>query len=204
MKRVIILAAALLLGCKDDDDGINEPAVAQVDQQNVLDGTLSAQGIGRFVLEPGGQAPDHQSAQTFTVGMSGQLIRVRVPLINLNAATSGATMSIVQLSSVGMPDDSRALGEVTVAASALPTTEANRNNPDTWVSFNFTSANINVTAGQQLAFILRSTSATEINYVAETTSGYALGTGFRRNRATTTTWTQHAYDYGFQTYVRPN
>jgi hypothetical protein len=203
MKRALMLATMFLLACSDDNSDINEPQVAQLDQQNLLDGTVSDQSIGRFVEEVGDQAPDHQSAQTFTVGMAGRLTRVRVPLINLDTATAGATMDIVATTSVGVPDESRKLGEASIPTSAMARTSASRTSPDSWASFDFTNANINVTAGQRLAFILRSTSTKPINYATETTSGYAQGSGFRRNRVATANWMQGTYDYLFQTYVLP-
>ena len=59
---------------------------------------------------------------------------------------------------------------------------------------------ITVTAGQELAFILRTASPIGYLYNPESTSGYPSGLGYRRNRAVTTGWTVNN-DFGFQTFV---
>jgi hypothetical protein len=184
-------------------DILPEPAIG-LDQQNLLDGSLGGQGIGRFndtdgTGDPEGTSFDFQDAQTFTVGVTGRLSEIRVPLVDNNDATAGVTMQIVPVVD-GVPDEGQSLGEITIPLSAIPTDPATRGNPDQWPTFDFTSLNIMVTRGQVLAFIVRSLSTRAILFNPESTLGYAGGTGFRRNRALGATWTSIA-DFGFQTYV---
>lgn len=200
MKRTLLLAA-LLIAC---NDSTQEPRVAELDQQNLLDGALGGQAIGRFLQTPGDQSPDHQSSQTFTVGIAGRLARVRVPLINNSAATAGATMDIVATTSGGVPDESQKLAEVTIPITAISTNLSDRANPEAWAVFDFTNAGINVTVGQQLALILRSTSTSGILYNPESTLLYDQGRGRRRNLGATTVWSDVGFDYGFQTFVLRN
>lgn len=206
MKRVLIIANALLLGCGD----VSGP-LAQLDEENAFNGAITTDQIGRFVQRQGEQPGDHQSAQTFTVRISGRLTRVRVPLTLTHAVphpTAGATMDIVAVNADRTPDESRKLGEASVPAAAfLPThfiEPDNLFNPNVWVVFDFTNANIDVTASQQLAFIIRSTSTSPITNPVEHGSGYERGSAFRRNRAVTAAWTEQSYDYLFQTFVIHN
>lgn len=180
----------------------------QLDQQNLLDGSIGGQGIGRFSdidgsPDPEGTSFDFQDAQTFTVGISGRLAKIRVPLINLSGATLGVTMEIVRVVG-GVPDESQSLGEVTIPASAIPTDFDTRLTPDAWPNFDLTGLQIDVTAGQVLAYIVRSLSTSAYLYNPESSSGYANGVGYRRNRALTATWSTVGQDFGFQTFVFPD
>jgi hypothetical protein len=176
-----------------------------LDQQNLLDGAIGGQGIGRFsdldgTPDPDGTSFDLQDAQTFTVGVSGRLSSIKVPLVNLSGATVGVTMQIVGVSD-GVPDESQSLGEVTIPASAISTDFASTGNPAQWATFDLTGLEINVEQGQVLAFIVRSLSTSAYIYNPESTLGYPNGTGYRRNRALTTAWSTGGQDFGFQTFV---
>jgi len=185
-------------------DILPEPAIG-LDQQNLLDGSLGGQGIGRFsditgAPDPDGTSFDFQDAQTFTVGVSGRLSEIKVPLVNnAGGEGGGVTMQIVGVVD-GVPSEAQSLGEVTIPVSAIPTDPATRGDPAQWPTFNLTDLNIQVVRGQVLAFILRSSSTSPILYNPEFTLNYASGTGFRRNRALTATWTT-VDDFGFQTFV---
>jgi hypothetical protein len=179
-----------------------------LDQQNLLDGSLGGQGIGRFndadgAPDPDGTSFDFQDAQTFTPGVSGPLTQIKVPLINNAGATVGVTMQIVAVVD-GVPDETRSLGEVTIPASAISTNFDDISNPAAWASFDLRGLEINVTRGQALAFIVRSLNTGPILYNPEFTSGYANGSGYRRNRALGAGWSNTESDFGFQTFVIPN
>jgi hypothetical protein len=184
------------------------PATPVLDQQNLLDGQLGGQGIGRFsdidgTPDPDGTSFDFQDAQMFTVGTSGQLAQIRVPLINLSQATVDVTLDVVATTN-GVPDETHSFGSVAIPAASISTNINDTGNPAAWASADVTSLKIVVTAGQQLAFIVRSLSTSAYLYNPEFTSGYANGTGYRRNRALTAGWTTTDQDFGFQTFVIPN
>ena len=178
-----------------------------LDQQNLLDGSLGGQGIGRFSdingdPDPDGTSFDFQDAQTFTPAVTGQLRRIKVPLVNNQGATVGVTMQVVAVNTDGVPDETHVLGEVTIPASAIPTDFTGTiGNPATWATFDFSSASIGTTSGQALGFIVKSLSPVSYLYNPESTNGYANGTGFRRNRALTAAWGTFEQDFGFQTFV---
>jgi len=203
MKTVYALSAALLIACSKDSSGPQQqPPV--LDQQNLFEGTIAAQSVGMFNDSTGAaDGSDQQSAQTFTVAISGHLAEIKVPLINTQNATIGVTMDLLR-TAAGVPDDGRKLGEVSVPISALPTSTANRTNPDSWVAFDFTNQDIEVTAGEQLAFVVRTRSTIPILFNAEQNFGYVQGRAYRRNRTATTVWSQRTYSHAFQTYVRRN
>jgi len=70
-----------------------------LDQQNLLDGSLGGQGIGRFSdingdPDPDGTSFDFQDAQTFTPAVTGQLRRIKVPLVSVDAMTASAPSKV--------------------------------------------------------------------------------------------------------------
>lgn len=187
-------------------DSYGVTPASTLDQQNLLDGEIGGQGIGRFNdtngdPDPEGTSFDYQDAQSFTVGVTGQLTHIKVPLVNLQGGTLGVTMQLVLVAD-GVPDETQSLGEVTIPASAIPTSFATIGNPAAWPEFDFSSLEINVDQGQVLAFIVRTANATPYLFNPEFSSGYANGSGFRRNRALGATWTAFM-DFGFQTFVNP-
>jgi len=181
---------------------------AAVDQQNLLDGSLGGQGIGRFndnngAPDPDGTSFDFQDAQTFTVGRSGRLSQIKLPLVNTASATLGVTVQIVAVLD-GEPDETHSLGEVTIPVSAVSTDLGSRANPAEWASFDLSTLAIDVVEGQQLAFIVRSLNPGPYLYNPEFSSGYVGGTGYRRNAALGAAWSGSDGDFGFQTFVMPN
>lgn len=183
------------------------PTVSFLDQQNLLDGAIGGQGIGRFSdadgsPDPDGTTFDYQDAQTFTAGVSGQLTQIKVPIFNLEGGTGSVTMQIVAVSD-GVPDEGHSLGEAVIPVSAL-STSFGFGNPESWATFDLSDLGITVVRGQQLAFIVRSTSTVGLIYNPEATLGYDNGVGYRRNRALGATWGTFGQDFGFQTFVVPN
>jgi hypothetical protein len=177
-----------------------------LDQQNLLDGSLGGQGIGRFndlngAPDPAGTSFDYQDAQTFTAGTSGRLAVIKVPLINTGLSTTGVTMEILAVTG-GAPDNATSLGQVTIPASAISSNFADISNPAAWATFNLTGLGINVTSGQAYSYVVRTTSTIAYLYNTESTLGYANGSGFRRNFALGAT-RNAASDFGFQTFVAP-
>jgi hypothetical protein len=180
-----------------------------LDQQNLLEGSIGGQGIGRFndndgTPDPNGTSFDFQDAQTFTVGISGRLAQIKVPLVNLSNATIGVTMQIVAVNADGVPDETHSLGEVTIPAADISTNFDDVFNPALWATFDVTSLEIDVTSGEALAFIVRSVSPQSYLYNPEFSEGYSNGRGYRRNRALTADWSNNETDFGFQTFVIPN
>jgi hypothetical protein len=177
--------------------------------QNLLNGEIAGQGIGRFSEsngepDPGGTSFDFQNAQTVAMGAAGELARIRIPIRNPLGGSDSVTLDIRPL--VGFepdPDDSHNRGSVRVPGISAGVTNANT---ATWVTFDLTPLHINVTVGEMIAFSVRTTE--DVGYVLnpEISNGYPGGGGYRRNRAQTTAWngaTFGGFDYGFQVYVRP-
>lgn len=192
---------------RSDRYSVSPVEVLPPDQQNLLDGEIGGQGIGRFndtdgSPDPEGTSFDYQDAQTFIVSQSGRLSRIKVPLVNNQGATAGVTLQIVAVVD-GVPDEGHSLGEVTIPASAIPTDFATIGVPAAWPTFDLTSLGISVTRGESLAFIVRSVSPVAYLFNPEFSSGYDNGSGFRRNRAISATWSALG-DFGFQTFVVPN
>jgi hypothetical protein len=183
------------------------PTVNFLDQQNLLDGSIGGQGIGRFndadgSPDPDGTSFDYQDAQTFIAGVSGQLTEIKVPIFNLEGGTGTVTMQIVAVSD-GLPDEGHSIGEVSIPVAAL-STSFGFGNPESWATFDLSDLGITVVRGEQLAFIVRSTSTVGLIFNPETTLGYDNGIGYRRNRALGATWETFGQDFGFQTFVVPN
>ncbi|MBL4572068.1 MAG: AMIN domain-containing protein, partial [Gammaproteobacteria bacterium] len=193
-----------------EDAGVSSTDSAQaipvIDQENLLDGTLGGQGIGRFsdqngVADPSANRYDFQDAQSFTVAIDGQLAEIHVPLRNLNGATEDIEMEIVGLFADGLPNDLDSFGVVSVTAAEA--VDVDLDDPETWVKFDFRGFSIDVEAGQQLAYQLRTIGTVYINYTPESTNGYQAGSGYRRNLALESTWNAMAADFGFRTLVIP-
>jgi hypothetical protein len=178
-----------------------------LDQENLLDGSLGGQGIGRFsdisgAPDPSGTSFDFQDAQTFTVGIAGRLAEIHVPVFN----TSGGVLPVLlEIRNViaGVPDfdDGTIVGAVSVPAADIPTSFT-PSDPTTWVVFDVTGLGIDVDVGDQLAFVVRTPDSDGYIVNPESTSGYSGGAGFRRNRAVTTSWAGGSFDFGFRTFVR--
>lgn len=162
-------------------------AAPVIDQQNTVP-------LGSF-------AAGEEQAQTFTVGLTGQLtsidIFLRGEIIAPGPVFSGDPLTVRLLPTVGgAPDNdvSNALGTVVVAGSSLPTVHAFHN-------IDFSSFNINVTAGDELAWQIIGNYSAPIATGDTYTGGsrYCRGTEFA---CTTPNWLQlSGQDFGFRTYV---
>jgi hypothetical protein len=182
-----------------------------LDQENLLDGTIGGQGIGRFSditgdPDPDGTSYDLQDAQTFVAGVSGTLVSIKVPIYNLNGATLPVTLELREVvSGKPDPDDGRVIGSVDVDASLIPSTsitDPSTTDPSTWPSFDVSRFDFSVVAGTMYCFSVRSISGIAFLYQPEiSSSGYDAGAGFRRNRALGADWGGGTVDFGFQTFV---
>ena len=202
MNKANIFAAALLIGCCD----VNEPPVLQLDQENLFTGGITSTLVGTFAQPGGGVSGDHQVAQTFTVEGSGRLARVRTPLRSAQgwpAPPAGATMTIVAVDEHGLPDDGHTLVEASISTTALLPPFDNLLDFEKWQIADFTSSNIQVMRGQQLAFVIRSTNAFPIDVPVEHNSGYVRGAAFLRDKTLSNEWALETYDHLFQVFIIP-
>lgn len=161
-------------------------AVPVLDQQNTVP-------LGAF-------AGLDEQAQTFTVGLSGQLTSIDIFLraagIAAGPVFSTAPLTVRLLPTVvgGAPNDdiSTALATVTVAGSTLPTIHAFHN-------IDFSTFNINVMAGDVLAWQIVGNYSAPISFGADAYSG---GGRYARNAGP---WIPLVgQDFGFRTYVDTN
>ena len=124
MMRKTAIVMALLLGF-GPSAGHSSPLVDQ--QQTELNAT------GGF------QTGEHDIAQTFTVGITGQL-----DSISIIAASGGPPMALnLLLTSGGLPTS------LILASATIAGTKAG---PPLWTTFDFSSSNVIVTFGEVLAF----------------------------------------------------
>ena len=181
---------------------------AELDQQSLSSGNLVGEGIGRFGTggpDPSGASSDFQDAQTFTVGRSGRLTRIRVPVHNGRGGTLGVALDLRRAAPGPEADDRQVLGTVYVPASLLD--DVDDANPESWATFDLRPLAIDVTAGQTLAFSLRT--AETAGYIVSPDLGapYDRGGAYRRNRATATAWEPETdrggrqVDFLFETFV---
>jgi hypothetical protein len=202
--RVAVLVAGTLFvaGCGESSTGPHAPVL---DQQNLLDGTLGGQGIGRFSdfdgsPDPTGTSYDLQDAQTFTAGISGRLTSIRVAVRNLSGASLAVILEIRNVvAGAPDPDDAQVIGSASVEGAGIVSSVTT--DPSTWPSFDVQSLGVDVVAGNVYSFSVRSLSTLPYLYNPELTSGYDQGAGYRRNRALGTGWSSGGADFGFQTFV---
>lgn len=177
-----------------------------LDQQNLLDGQLFGQGIGRFDDISGkgdlsGTKFDHQDAQTFVAGKTGTLEKIKLPIKDyIGKTTQGVILKLLKQNASSVPDENQSLGTVSLPASSFKSLDVY--NATTWPEFNVAGLAIKVSSGDKLAFSVRTTDTSGYIYNPESTEGYGPGMGFRRNAAVTSVWTATSRDFGFQIYVR--
>ncbi|MEQ1929822.1 MAG: hypothetical protein ABL957_04710 [Parvularculaceae bacterium] len=133
------------------------------------------QSNDRFAVSPAipthaiGGASRQELAQTFTVGLSGPLVKLRLPL----ACESGElTIDIVALSA-GLPTGA-SRGRTTVAATSVRRVHPT---PPSFIDIAL-AAPIAVTAGERLAFVLRNATGECAVSRAEAGETYAAGDGY--------------------------
>lgn len=195
----------LLLGTACGGSSTSPPREV-LDQENLLEGALGGQAIGRFDQgsgdpDPSGADFDYQDGQTFTAGVSGTLTRVKLPLRNLFAATDPVVLEIREVAQLGVPDTSDAglLGTASLAASEFDSVVTG--DPSTWPSFDISSQGIHVVEGHVYALTVQTISPESFIYNTENTMMYGGGEGYRRNRALGKAWPSVSYEFGFQTFV---
>lgn len=199
---VLLSGTALVMGC---GDSTGTPDEGVLDQQNLLDGTLAGQSIGRFsdqdgAPDPDGTAYDFQDAQTFVAGVSGRLTRIRVAVRNVSGATLPVILEMREVvGGAPDPDDSQVIGSASVAASVIASSV--NEDPATWPSFDLSSLGLDVVAGGTYSFSVRSLSTVGFLFNPEFSMSYEPGAGYRRNRASGPDWVTAGQDFGFQTFV---
>ena len=183
------------------------PSNVVLDQQN-LAANIVGEGIGRFSAggpDPSGENFDFQDAQTFTVGRTGRLARIRVPLRNGRGGTLGVALDLRRAAPTPEADDRQVIGAVYVPASALEGVDDG--NPESWVTFDVSPLAVDVTVGQTLAFSLRTADTAGYFMSPNFSDSYLRGSPYRRNRGIETEWTRQGdrngsdVDYLFQTFV---
>jgi hypothetical protein len=141
-------------------------------------------------------------AQTFTVGLTGQLTSVEFLLSSIGTPPGDLILDI-RGTTGGVPNenDASVLGSSVLTATVL-------GSPAAFVSFDLTASNIQVTTGQVLAIVLRSRDSTlGDDYRANGDEGgtYAGGAGYLRSQGTGVwdAWETGVgpIDFGFKTYT---
>jgi hypothetical protein len=130
MKRTATIKAGMILGAM----------VATTAQANpVLDQELASGLVGTRVTN--GQS----RAQVFTVGVSGLLDSVVLPLSRWDASTGTVSGSIWSVTSAGLPDEQIV---ATVIGGPIQSAELE------WIPFDFSVFALQASAGQQLAIVI--------------------------------------------------
>ncbi len=144
-------------------------------------------------------------AQTFTVGLTGKLVRIDVDIIRqLNAPAftpQDLKFDIRQtLGGVPIESDVTTLASLVVPYASIPTTRG-------FFSLDISSFDVSVTAGDILAVALReSGNNTDYGLYGRTDDSYVAGAHYFRNPGFgITSWksTGSGYDVGFKTFVAP-
>jgi hypothetical protein len=129
--------------------------------------------------------------QTFTVGLYGLLDRVRVFLTNSSASPGPIMVTILKVTSTGLPNIGSQVASATISAEAIP-----KPGYRGWATA--TIAPFVVTPGTTYVVLLSTTvSGPQWVLVSDVYSG---GTGVIKNG---TAWTTASYDFAFQSYVLP-
>jgi len=145
---------------------------------------------------------DH--AQTFTVGITGQLTNIEILVWEWTSQITDLFVDIrPTINGVPILDDSAILGEVAIPASEIS------GFPHTFITVDYSSQNIQVAAGDELAIVLRmdpSGQGGDYSWRGETGDLYASGVAY--TRTDTTDWFAPmsgglTVDYGFKTFVNP-
>lgn len=155
-----------------------------------------------------GTGIDNDIAQTFTAGLTGQIVRIDVWIKSEGLPTADLVLDVRDTTG-GVPNESDILlrGSASLTASQIGLVPS-----FTFVSFDLTSANLQVTAGETLAIVLQSlaTSGNNYRWGGYSPGGYGGGTAFRRD-GSTNGWVDFTYpfnsiplaDMGFQVFFVP-
>lgn len=146
-----------------------------------------------------------ESAQTFTVGISGVLSRVNVLLANEKPNLQFGNLYFdIRPTVNGFPveEDMAAFAFGSMSISLLPPRPL-----PLLFSFDVSSFGVHVTSGDVLAIVLRSDSGTDVGWYGVLGDAYPLGDLYGRgpvgSRDLTGGWSRSHADLGFQTFVEP-
>lgn len=178
--------------------GISCPASAAVLDQSYVP-TNGPFGVPPRLADVGDSVTDVEVAQSFTVGVSGRLTEADVYLTQEH--NGNLLLEIRRTLPNGLP--SEAPGDLLAAAITSPSVQ-----PASYVfapSF-FNNQGPLVTAGEQLALVLRVPGVGSYGWGGEATNPYAGGSAAFRTSSSLNQWVQAAnpgLDLGFRTYVEP-
>ncbi len=127
--------------------------------------------------------------QTFTVGLYGYLDRVSVYLTNSSTNPAPITVSILKVTSNGLPDSGTQVASGMIPVDAIP-----KPGYRSWASAGISP--LIVTPGSKYAILL-STGGAGVQWVL-VSNVYPGGTQVIKNG---TSWTTTSYDFAFQTFV---
>ena len=178
---------------------------------------LHAQTLDQTVSSPGGFLHNVNAAadwaQTFTVGLAGQLTRVDLEVVKeATTTTLPLRVEVRRTTPAGFPgaDDVDVLATGSIAASLLPTYQESGPPNPFWAPVDLTGANLRVSPGDVLALVLRSSEPNEPfqrGYMwwsyPQGRDEYPGGDAFRRFQGGTfeRMTGNVATDSGFRTYV---
>jgi hypothetical protein len=148
-------------------------------------------------------ATETESAQTFTVGLTGQLTKVEVK-VSRYASFTGPLGVFVVPTIGGVPDDTTVLGYSVFAGDTIST--AWNNNDSNWLAVDLTSFGISVSSGDVLAIVLATDNPSlfiEGLYAWHGDSGnpYSGGNLFWTTNASPDWTAVSDADLGFRTFV---
>lgn len=187
------------------------PGSVLLDQENRLDGDAVPYFIGRvsnpdLTPDPSGMSDDQQVGQTFTVGRTGRLQAIRVPVRESESGTPTEAVTLELRRADGTApgaDDRDILASVSVSARPGFLVGVRNEEPATWVSFDVSGARVDVRAGDELAFSVKTNGTVPYLPSFSTDDAYTGGRLATRNRASGSEWSvSEGSDLGFQTFVR--
>jgi hypothetical protein len=135
-------------------------------------------------------------AQTFTVGISGQIVQVDICVSRHPGNVMPLEMDLrLVVNGIPVESDSNTLASVVLNANEVPVTEG-------FVSVEVSSFSVIVEPGDELAIVLRSRAVHDYTWYGRFGNPYPRGRGHYRNHAPGDHWTlMNADDQGFRTYV---
>lgn len=187
MKKLIGIVLYLMI--------LNAVAAPVLDQSFV---PVSENGIASF----GGTFSEFTPAQTITVGITGQLVGVDFFMVN-NGTNNNADVILQIFSPVFVGDqlDVRPLQNPPLA-TAIPVSGSLIPDTDSFVSFDLSPANFNVTSGQAIVISLSSNGPVGSEFMAlgRSPGGYIDGEAYS-GAGLVDIFTN--FDFGFRTFVAP-